>query len=636
MGLQFELDPPRFRRLAALVTLVVVVLVWVAFALSHYAIRRNLESALLKQVQSNALMLEDHASRALDAVASQLRFVSSITNVATLGGERLAPQAIRDLIFESPVMRSLSLVDATGRVVKSSEAENLGLVLPADKLPLSPYVRAAGVISFGTLFPFRDLRALVLGQPQPDVSLWLASMEVDVEGQSYRWLAVINSGYFDNFWERADSERMLEIGLFDYRGRRILSHNRIALDDEEIQRHLGAALEQRELGELALGDRARWKMAYRGSLIHPVVLGVVGDRDRVFANQRGEEAARFSAAVLATVVVLVLAALMYRAYLRYQASVNEIVNQSKAIGAHLMVSESDPEGRIVAANAAFLARSGYTEDEILGQNHRLFNSGLHTRAFYNTLWSTVQAGQIWKGLFRNRDKAGQHYWVNATIVPFTDPWGRVTRYVCLYSDITDAVTLAEELQGERSLREHLAQVNDELLTAATTDGLTGVANRLGLQQFVREFILTGHPLEPPMSVLMLDLDYFKRVNDRYGHAAGDVVLREMTRRWAKVLRSSDLIARLGGEEFCVLLPNTTLVQAHDLAGKLHDAARAQPVSLPGNGALPAVLAVTVSIGVASSEHCARFDIDQLIDAADQALYRAKRTGRDRVCDADTA
>ena len=632
-SLQFELDPTRFRRLFVLFALGALVLIWAAFGASNYTIRHNLERGLVKTVQSDALMLEDHASRALDAVASQLKFVSAQTSSAALRGTRLAPQAIRGLIFESPMVRSLSLVDPAGRVVASSEDDNIGLVLPADKLPPLPYARAVGVVSFGALFPYRDLHALVAGRTQQDVSLWLASMLVEVGGEAYRWIAVVNSGYFENFWARVDNAHALEIGLFDYRGQRIFTHNPVSdLSDDELTRTLGAALLKQELGVVELGHGQRWKAAYRGSLIHPVVLGVIGDRESLFASERGDERLRLAIAVLASLVVLALTALLYRAYLRYEASVTEMINQSRAMSAHLMVSESDPDGGIVSANAAFLERTGYTESEILGQNHRIFNSGLHTRVFYANLWKTVRAGQIWKGLFRNRDKAGRHYWVNATIVPFTNAWGRVTRYVCLYSDITEAVKLAEELQGERSLRQRLAQVNDVLLTEATTDGLTGVSNRRGMQQFAREAINASNQLGLPLSVLMLDLDHFKRVNDNYGHAVGDIVLKEMTRRWAGEIRSSDLLARLGGEEFCVLLPNTALVHAHALAEKLRNASRATPVALPG-GALPGVLKVTVSVGVASSESFDGFDLEQLIHAADEALYRAKRGGRDQVCDA---
>ena len=132
-----------------------------------------------------------------------------------------------------------------------------------------------------------------------------------------------------------------------------------------------------------------------------------------------------------------------------------------------------------------------------------------------------------------------------------------------------------------------------------------------------------------MSVLMLDLDHFKQVNDTHGHAAGDAVLQEMARRWSGLIRGSDLLARLGGEEFCLLLPNTTSRQARQVAEKLRQACAASPVEW-SSGEMQQQLAVTVSIGLAGSEPSGAIDLNALLNDADQALYEAKRSGRNRV------
>jgi diguanylate cyclase (GGDEF)-like protein len=128
--------------------------------------------------------------------------------------------------------------------------------------------------------------------------------------------------------------------------------------------------------------------------------------------------------------------------------------------------------------------------------------------------------------------------------------------------------------------------------------------------------------------MILDLDHFKSINDRYGHSAGDVVLKEMAGRWQALLRSNDLIARIGGEEFCVVLPGTGLGRAEAVALKLLEETRRVPVADPNQGAL---LPVTVSIGLLGFDTCpADAQLASLFMTADSALYRAKGGGRDRV------
>jgi len=148
---------------------------------------------------------------------------------------------------------------------------------------------------------------------------------------------------------------------------------------------------------------------------------------------------------VAALAALLLAAgllLLYRWYLRYEASVIEMRNQSLAIGEHVMVSEADATGRIIDVNDSFLRACGYARHEVVGQDHRMFNSGRQPPELYRELWETISAGRIWRGTLRNRAKSGAFYWVSATIIPFKDAWGRTLRHVALYSDISGAVTAA--------------------------------------------------------------------------------------------------------------------------------------------------------------------------------------------------
>ena len=371
-------------------------------------------------------------------------------------------------------------------------------------------------------------------------------------------------------------------------------------------------------------------VSYRASADHPVVLATIGDVDAFIAEHVDVQNRLLLAAVALTVVLSIVMLLLYRWYLRYELSVIEMSNQSLAIGAHLLVSESDIRGRIIQVNAGFLNTTGYAREEVIGQYHRMFNSGMYTADYYRHLWQTIQAGKIWKGTFRNKHKNGGYYWVNATIVPYRDAWGKVSRFVAFYTDITDAVSHSEKFEHERRLREDLARINQELLSDANTDVLTGVANRRAFAAFADQLLKTSSDLTYPVSVLILDLDFFKRVNDRYGHQAGDEVLVEVTKRWASQIRSSDLLARLGGEEFCVLLHNATGAQAQLVADKLMTLTSAQPVRCHDAKGRVVEVPVTVSIGLVSADKVKGVLMDDLLRLADAALYEAKGAGRNRL------
>lgn len=161
------------------------------------------------------------------------------------------------------------------------------------------------------------------------------------------------------------------------------------------------------------------------------------------------------------------------------------------------------------------------------------------------------------------------------------------------------------------------------LTLANTDMLTGALSRRNFLNKADQEVARSIRYELPLMVLMLDLDHFKHINDQYGHAAGDEVLRGFVQTVTGVLRESDLIGRIGGEEFAVLLPNTSLEGGRALAQRIIDSVRANPVQVACQR-----IAYTVSVGAGclSKETC----FSELLGVADAALYRAKKGGRDRL------
>jgi diguanylate cyclase (GGDEF)-like protein len=174
------------------------------------------------------------------------------------------------------------------------------------------------------------------------------------------------------------------------------------------------------------------------------------------------------------------------------------------------------------------------------------------------------------------------------------------------------------------------RLHEEAQRLSLTDGLTGVWNRRYFQMQFRQVLATATRFERPFSVLMLDLDHFKEVNDKHGHQRGDALLIEFSQRVTHLLREVDTFARYGGEEFICLLSETDTLGATTTAEKIHDAIR----GVPFGGMDEELVNLTVSIGVAAyPDHGDSFKA--LVEAADQALYRAKQTGRDRVCVAST-
>ncbi|MDQ4064573.1 MAG: diguanylate cyclase, partial [Actinomycetota bacterium] len=188
-------------------------------------------------------------------------------------------------------------------------------------------------------------------------------------------------------------------------------------------------------------------------------------------------------------------------------------------------------------------------------------------------------------------------------------------------DLETVVFLAE--QGGVAIENVL--LHEEAQRLSLTDGLTGTWNRRYFQMQFRQVLATATRFDRTFSVLMLDLDHFKVLNDTYGHQRGDAVLVEFAQRVKETLREVDTFARYGGEEFIVLLPETDEVGAHTTGEKIREEIRSQPFGALGEEPVP----VTVSIGVASyPRHGDRFD--QLVESADKALYAAKQGGRDRV------
>jgi diguanylate cyclase (GGDEF)-like protein/PAS domain S-box-containing protein len=265
---------------------------------------------------------------------------------------------------------------------------------------------------------------------------------------------------------------------------------------------------------------------------------------------------------------------------------------------------TDAEGRILAVNPAFSEISGYRADEAIGNTPAMFASGEHDPNFFRHMWDILVSAGRWSGEVINRRKSGELFSEWLSIVAVSDPSGRVTRYVGLFSDIT-----------ERKREE------DHIRRLAHFDALTGLPNRILFGDRLRRMLSQLERRGGKMALLYLDLDHFKPVNDQYGHAFGDKVLIEAAKRMSACVRDSDTLSRRGGDEFVALLespdPNTA---AATVSRKLIDAV-AKPMAIDGHS-----IDIGASIGVAIYPSDSD-DAEGLLEAADQALYTAKQEGR---------
>jgi len=273
-----------------------------------------------------------------------------------------------------------------------------------------------------------------------------------------------------------------------------------------------------------------------------------------------------------------------------------------------------PDGTILDINDAFTEITGYTREDTIGHNPRFLNSGKQGLAFYTAMWEDLRKQGHWHGEIWNRRKNGEIFAEMLTISAIRNDEGQVLRYVAMFSDITP-------------FKEHQRQLEH----IAHYDALTGLPNRVLLADRLHQAMAQTQRRGTVLAVAYLDLDGFKAINDSHGHDMGDKLLSTVSVRMKQGLREIDTIARLGGDEFVAVLLDLDTPQACAPMLDRLLAAAAEPVWVD-----TVELRVSASLGVAFFPQAEEIDPDQLLRQADQAMYQAKLSGKNRyhIFDAD--
>jgi len=267
---------------------------------------------------------------------------------------------------------------------------------------------------------------------------------------------------------------------------------------------------------------------------------------------------------------------------------------------------TDANRKIIQVNKAFTRISGYTRDDAIGKDPGILQSGHHDDMFYQLMWKSINTRGHWVGEIWNRRKNGEVYPEALTISILKNDLGEVENYVGVFSDIT-------------LIKQHEKQLEH----TAHYDELTGIPNRVLLADRMKQALAQARRNGSQLAVCYLDLDGFKQINDLMGHQVGDMILVEVASRIEEEIREEDTVARLGGDEFVILLSG--LKQHDECEGSLNRVMQSirKPMHVKNRE-----FTLGVSIGV-TMYPTDNVDADSLLRHADQAMYTAKQSGKDR-------
>lgn len=270
------------------------------------------------------------------------------------------------------------------------------------------------------------------------------------------------------------------------------------------------------------------------------------------------------------------------------------------------VNSADPgNNRIVYVNDAFIQHFGYERDEVIGKSPRILQGEDTNDETRFKIREALTNGWPIDAEIINYDKDGNKYWIDLKMVPLYGDDDHVTHYLFIERDLS-----------ERKSKEQ------QLYEKATIDDLTQVFNRHHTYQLASQAIEKAQRYNTTLSAIMLDIDHFKQVNDTYGHPTGDKVLTQLAKLIRDQVRKADIVGRVGGEEFFILLPEVSVEEAHAMAERIRSSVERKSWQATG-----VKKGISISLGVTEYNND---NLESLIAKSDKSLYYAKENGRNRA------
>ncbi|HWI14813.1 MAG TPA: diguanylate cyclase, partial [Burkholderiales bacterium] len=585
-----------------LFSIALVAVIWTLFVLDARSERGEAVVTALKQNSNLAVAYDEHIVRTIKGLDAVIRFVRY--EYGRAGARMSISRYIADGAIDGRLFSILSVVNENGDIVVSS----------------SP----AASVNYADRDHFRihrerDTDELYISKPVLGrVShTWQIPMtrRIRKPDGSFGGVVVlsVDPSYFTDFYQKADlgeNGLVMLVGLDGTaRARRV--GRVVSFGNDMSQSALVRAHRSERAGSYfdeGYVEGVARHVSYRTLSDYPLIVAVGTAEDEVLADARRHRARNYAAATLITVVIGLFCALLLVATARQRrASAALAITETRfratfeqaAIGiAHIAL-----DGRYVAVNRKFCDMLGRTPEELVGAPAGEIEKGGEDDAHMTALLT----GKIDAHAAEQKyESPGKVAWGNSTVTLVRDDAGAPMYFLRVIEDITE----------RKRLEANLTEL-------ATTDMLTGLPNRrhfvvrleeehARLQRFDTQYA----------ALLLLDLDYFKRINDTYGHAAGDAVLKHFAALLRTGIRKIDVPARVGGEEFAIILPGATRTAALELAERLRRTVAGTPAVYDG-----ASIPFTVSIGIAAMDR-ADAQAGAALVRADAALYRAKASGRD--------
>ena len=302
-------------------------------------------------------------------------------------------------------------------------------------------------------------------------------------------------------------------------------------------------------------------------------------------------------------------------------------NWLHALKNHTLISTMNRRGQFTYISDQFAKLIGLPASDLIGQSRRNFPLLPETSSlrYYLTM---AEQGQAISFEFSGQTPTGEQYWIRSLLIALNSPSDTEQVFLELATDLTNEKDAQAKLEEVNSNLVRVINENTELIArlevTARTDSLTGLANRRALFERAEQEISRCARNCQALSLVMLDIDHFKEINDNHGHEIGDQALIQLGQWVCELLRTHDLFARTGGEEFVLLLPETNLAQAKEVAERVRDSVYRQNIALPGGGSIH----FTTSLGL--TEIKPSESLETALSRADKALYQAKASGRNCV------